>query len=581
MSDDVLGGLCADAITGHLVAQPQRNRETNGVAQRARRDRSTYMSHMRVLTGFALGAAALGVACATPRTTIDGATVARDGGSDARSCADDCASKGQKCSLGRCTSADCFQAEISAQSIAGCLFYTLQADNVTADEGAETTFLVTNLGVDPTNVQLEVAQATTNATTWVAMGARQIAAGKSASLPITALEVTAAGLTRQAGLRISSDRPVTVAEIESDDLTTVATSSGGTMILPLQALGATYQAVTYPQHASPDVMASDGSRGGAGRVMVLGTRDGTQVTFTPRTAITGDPSGDPPDLGAGSVYQFTVNDGDVFQIYTGAEGEDLTGSTLSALAPIAVFSGNISTTYGSDVTGINSADMAHEQMPPASDWSDSWVAAALTPQASVGCTSFFPGAGASIWEVIASKDGTRVTVSSPGMAAQMNTLAAGASWTITQPGNFYVEATYPVLVTQGMDCEASLSLAVAVDANLYTDLPFAVPPGFDLLLGIVRPMNTEVKLDGTPISNTMFRAAGGGFDVAVVPVASCFPTDGSGACTHELTGPAGFGMTLRGMDVGSSFVLTPPVLVGAHPGRRALPRPAAGPLRRP
>src|SRR6185437_6185641 len=107
------------------------------------------------------------------RTTLDGATVARDGGSDAPSCADDCASKGQRCSLGRCTSYDCYQTELSAQNIAGCLFYTLQADNVAADEGAETTFLVTNLDVDPTNVQLDVAQATSGGTTWVAMGGRQ------------------------------------------------------------------------------------------------------------------------------------------------------------------------------------------------------------------------------------------------------------------------------------------------------------------------------------------------------------------------------------------------------------------------
>ena len=380
--------------------------------------------------------------------------------------------------------------------------------------------------------------------------------------------MTDAGLSRQVALRISSDRPVTVAEIESDDLTTVATSSGGTMILPLQALGTSYQPVTYPQHASPDVMATYGSRGGAGRMMVVGTRDGTKVTFTPRTGITGDPSG---DLAALVPYQFDVDDGDVFQIYTGAEGEDLTGGTVSATAPVAVFSGNISTTYGSDVTGINSADMAHEQMPPLGDWSQSWVAAALTPQASVGCTSFFVGAGASIWEVVASRDGTQVTVSAPGMADKMNTLAAGVPWSIIRPGSFYVEANYPILVTQGMDCEASLSLAVAVDANLFTDLPFAVPPGFDLLVGIVRPTNAEVDLDGMKISNAMFHAAGGGFDVAAVGLAPCFPTDGSGACTHHLISPIGFGMTLRGMDVGSSFALTPPVLVGTHPGRRARP----------
>ena len=293
MSDDVFGGLCAASLTGHQVAQPQRNRKTNDVAQRARRDRSTYMRHPRVLTALGLGAAALGLGCASPRTPTDAAT--RDGGADvAPTCSADCAGKGQVCSLGRCTSAACATAEISSQNIAGCLFYSLQADNVTADDGAETAFLVTNFGVDPANVEIDGAQPTSGGAAWGAIGRRQIAVGASASLPITAREVTAAGLTRQAALRISSDRPVTVAEIESDDLQTVATSSGGTMILPLQALDIGYQAVTYPQHATPDVASTDGSRGGAGRVIIVGTHDGTSVTFTPRTPIPIFSWGTPP-----------------------------------------------------------------------------------------------------------------------------------------------------------------------------------------------------------------------------------------------------------------------------------------------
>jgi hypothetical protein len=562
MSDDVLGRGRAASMTGHRVAQPQRNRRTTGVAQRARRDRSTYMSHMRVLTVLGFGAAALGLACASPHTTIDGAALARDAGPDGPpSCTAHCESLGQMCSLGRCTSEACRDAETSPQSIAGCTFYTLQADNVTADEGAETTFLVTNVGVDPANVQVEVAQPSADGG-WVAMGGRQIAPGKSAGLPITARQVTAAGLSRQAALRISSDRPVTVAELESDDLLTVATSSGGTMVLPLQALTAAtgYEAVTYPQHASPDVVATDGGRGGAGRVMIVGTHDGTRVTFRPRTAISGDPDGGFPDLPSGQDYVFMLDDGDVFQISTGVEGEDLTGSLVTASDPVAVFSGNISTTYRSDVTGINSADMAHEQMPPVNFWSTSWVAAALTPQASVGCTSFFGPAGGSIWEVVAWKDGTTVTVSVPGMPDQKSTLAAGVPWPIPQTGSFFIHGTAPILVTQGMDCEASLSLAVAVDGDLFNNLPFAVPPGFDLLAAVVRKVGGQVDLDGTRLPNAMFKAAGGGFEVAAVALAPCFPTDASGACTHQLTSTAGFGVTLRGMDVGSSFALTPPLL---------------------
>jgi hypothetical protein len=207
--------------------------------------------------------------------------------------------------------------------------------------------------------------------------------------------------------------------------------------------------------------------------------------------------------------------------------------------------------------------MAHEQMPPLGDWATSYVAAALTPQASVGCNSFFGDGGGSIWEVIAALDGTHVTVSAPGEPDVKGVLAAGVPWTIIRSGSFAVSADYPILLTQGMDCEPSLSLAVAVESNLFTSLPFAVPPGFDLLLGIVRPTGAEVDLDGSRIADGTFQSAGGGFDVAVVPLPACVPTDDSGACTHQLVSPVGFGMTLRGMDVGSSFALTPPVLVPA------------------
>jgi hypothetical protein len=566
MSDDVLGGRCVASMSGREVAQPSRNRKIGDVAQRARRDLSTHMRHIRhirVLTALGLGAAALGLGCAGAHAPTDAAMEDGTSADAALTCSADCATRGQVCSLGRCTSSACATAELSEQSISGCLFYTLQADNVTADDDAETTFLVTNLGVDPASVELEVAQPAPAGAVWVAMSGQQIGVGAAVALPISMREVMGVGTTRQASLRISSDRPITVAEIESDDSSSVATSSGGTMILPLQSLGTTYQTVSYPQHASPDVVAVDGSRGGAGRVMIVGTHAGTSVMFTPRTSITGDPSGMPPDMVGGMTYPFMLDDGDVLQIYTGAEGEDLTGSTVIASESVAVFSGNISTTYDSDVTGINSADMAHEQMPPLADWATQYVAAALTPQASIGCTSFFGAGGASIWEIVASKDNTKVTVSTPGMLDQIMTLAAGVPWSITQAGSFYVKATAPILMTQGMDCEPSLSLAVAVDGNLFTSLPFAVPPGFDLLLGVVRQAGVEVHLDGPAIDDEMFQPAGGGFDVAAVPLAPCLPTDGSGSCMHQLTSPVGFGVTLRGMDVGSSFALTPPILVAA------------------
>jgi hypothetical protein len=55
------------------------------------------------------------------------------------------------------------------------------------------------------------------------------------------------------------------------------------------------------------------------------------------------------------------------------------------------------------------------------------------------------------------------------------------------------------------------------------------------------------------------------YEVAAVPLAACAPTDGSGVCTHRLQSKLGVGMSLRGMDVRSSYVLTAPVLIRCDP----------------
>ena len=456
----------------------------------------------------------------------------------------------------------CATEENNHKDVTGCLFYTLQADNVTADENGTTSFLVANPGPDPANVSLELAQPAGSGAAWMAMQQMQINSGSSGRFALQGRQVMDVGVNPKAALRISSNRPVTVAEIESDDIGMPATSSGGTMLLPLQSLGGAYRVITYTQQTTPDVQATDGSRGGSARIMVVGTQDATPVTFTPAQTVTNSLSGN--TFPAGVPYQFTLDDGDVFQIYSGAEGEDLSGSEVSAMVPLAVFSGNISTSYGSMVTGINSADMVHEQMPPLQSWSKSWVAAAMTPQSSIGCTSFFGQDGASIWRVLSARDNTQVTVVRPGSPSVTYPLDAGGVQTFVEVGSFTFTANYPILVTQGIDCEPSLSLALAVDApKLLQSLPLAVPPGFDLQLAIVRPSGAEVDIDQTPVANGMFEPVGNGFDVAVIPLDACVPTDGSGVCTYLIESPVGFSLSLRGMDVGSSFALAVPHLAAA------------------
>jgi hypothetical protein len=118
-------------------------------------------------------------------------------------------------------------------------------------------------------------------------------------------------------------------------------------------------------------------------------------------------------------------------------------------------------------------------------------------------------------------------------------------------------ATNPVLVTQGIDCEPSLSLAVSTDRFL-EDLWFAVLPGFDQAIAVVRQDSPVITLDDVAIEQGVFEPAGGPFSVAQVTLPPCSPS--AEVCTHHLHGS--FGMTLRGMDVLASYALTAPTLLG-------------------
>ena len=94
------------------------------------------------------------------------------------------------------------------------------------------------------------------------------------------------------------------------------------------------------------------------------------------------------------------------------EAGDLSGSEIFADLPVAVFSGNVSTAYGIEAPeGINSPDMAHEQIPPVRS-SYRYVAATLPPQADT-CETLLGVPGASVWRMLASEDDTTVEFASP------------------------------------------------------------------------------------------------------------------------------------------------------------------------
>ena len=155
-------GVCFGLRLGRAVTVERmwRNRDRD-VAQRMKRDHSPHIcpGTLAVMAAAALSFAACSTSDAPEAEAsvvthpctgaafclTDSAVYACHGG-EVGQLVDDCGAEGQVCSLARCTSLNCQSAESNTNSLVGCLFYTVEAENVDADQTAATSFLVTNPG---------------------------------------------------------------------------------------------------------------------------------------------------------------------------------------------------------------------------------------------------------------------------------------------------------------------------------------------------------------------------------------------------------------------------------------------------
>jgi hypothetical protein len=464
----------------------------------------------------------------------------------------------QVCSLGRCVSPACADGEVHA-SITGCLFYLTILDNVTSDDGKPTLIAVTNPGTSPATVTVQQRPAPGM---WTNSDPITVAPGSAGSFTIIELPVEASKSDDPPpdpppARRVVSDTPVSVMMVESDDTDNRASSSSGTMVLPAHSLGTKYMTMSYQQVETTKIDATSGSRGGAAEISVVATQDHTTLwIYAPAQAPMAMPT--PVTL---------EHDGDVYQLFSKNNSDTQAGTLIASDQRVAVFSGNVTTTYGQNVGGLNSPDMAMEQMLPTGSWSENYLAAVLPPQLKT-CDSVFPSGVGSFWQVIASDDGAKVTFTPAGGKPLPDGLPTEVyqskgfpyPYWVEGTDDFLVSANVPILVTQGMDCEPTLSAAISIEAPMDVQI-FTLAPNFDHMLAIVRKNDgfpaIPVKLDGIDITDH-FSPVANKFEVARVAVPPCYGT--VDRCVHVLTGA--WGMSLRGMDTSSSYATTFPSWVG-------------------
>ena len=267
--------------------------------------------------------------------------------------------------------------------------------------------------------------------------------------------------------------------------------------------------------------------------------------------------------------EFMIGDGDVFQAWTDARRAPICRAARSSTThPVAVFSGNIATTYGKTAAGIHSPDMAHEQ-----------------------CRRSTPGAQVRGGRAAAPGGDLR---SAARAARRVDLAVAGGKPTDTRVDFTVRTARRPCTAPSRWrrrgargDCDRRLRRdgvrRVADDARdrlraqpvagrlggpAARGPTFAVLPSFDQMVAVVR-MHSDRRLELSrraglarrePIDETLFLPAGGGYEVAHVPLAAV-PRERR-VCTHRLQGH--FGMSLRGMDVLASYALTAPAWGGCR-----------------
>eukprot|EP00058_Branchiostoma_floridae_P010576 XP_002596064.1 hypothetical protein BRAFLDRAFT_118065 [Branchiostoma floridae] len=158
---------------------------------------------------------------------------------------------------------------------------------------------------------------------------------------------------------------------------------------------------------------------------VVGVHDGTTVTIVPSQAVTFDRQ----NYAAGQAFSVDLDQFETLQVQT---PEDLTGSKITATQPVAVLSGNMFASVGSD---RGTGDYVVEMIPPVDTWGKEFVTVPLTKH-TVG----------DIFRVIAARDNTQVNITNENT----KTLNAAEFSELDVPSDEYrhVTSNEPILLVQ-------------------------------------------------------------------------------------------------------------------------------------
>ncbi|KQY57107.1 MULTISPECIES: OmpA family protein [unclassified Nocardioides] len=348
-----------------------------------------------------------------------------------------------------------------------------------------------------------------------------------ATVPVTS--GTVAQVDLPSGLMVTSNDGVEAAGVKVTSTTPISVygalihpaASTGFQATPVDALGTSYRVLSYTQNIG----------GFSSRLTVIGSADDTDVTITPHTTVGARPAGVP--------FTVTLDKGETYQLGTSGDGQDVTGTTVTATAPVAVYGGNACVNIP---TGSPACNPIIQQLPPTSAFGTEFIS-----------NRFATRAKGDTYRVLADQDGTVVTIGD----TQVATLNAGEFYEAvlpdgaTAPGNdaVVIKTSKPTLVAQfgngsGYDNSAGDPLMVLVTpiGQHLTAYTLATPDIVSSGAGTLPWINVLVQtrdlgaltLDGTPVDAAQFNeVAGTNYSVAQLSVS---------LGQHSLSAPHQFGV---------------------------------------
>lgn len=320
------------------------------------------------------------------------------------------------------------------------------------------------------------------------------------------------------GMHLSSTAPVAVYQFHPIDAATVFSGSA-TLLLPEHVMAKNYFVMSYTYNAELITTPPQGQ----GLLAVVALSDNTKVEVT--VPVETMPGPGVPGLKAGQTMTRTLNRMEVLEVAQLKSREDISGATVKASAPVAVYGGAGGVSIPMSAVGGNHLGV---QMFPLETWGKKYMAAKVKQR---------NASDRDYYRIVASVDNTTITLKGgPGLPMTVPKLSRSQTFEFSTAADFVIEADQPILAFQYMPAWGNLSGAYDTsqfpdglptecpgstrsgpdsvrclgDANITPLIPieqfrsdyiFYVPLTYKYnFINVYAPMDAKLMLDGNPVS---------------------------------------------------------------------------------